>query len=119
MKLWKKRYCNKVFSSVMAVVVAFGAFPANDVHAEQSLAVESRTSFVNERTKEFNDDWQFCLEPKGSPEEINYDDSEWTDVTLPHISMSTAGLWAIIPMVIYHLVLILQIMWYATVRQKM
>lgn len=84
MKLWKKRYCNKVFSSVMAVVVAFGAFPANDVHAEQSLAVESRTSFVNERTKEFNDDWQFCLEPKGSPEEINYDDSEWTDVTLPH-----------------------------------
>ncbi len=84
MKLWKKRYCKKVFSSVMAVIIAFGTFPANHVHAEQSLVARYGISYADERTKEFNDDWQFCLEPSGSPEEVNYDDSKWTDVTLPH-----------------------------------
>lgn len=54
MKLWKKRYCKKVFSSVMAVIIAFGTFPANHVHAEQSLVARSGISYADERTKEFN-----------------------------------------------------------------
>ncbi len=48
------------------------------------MVARSGISYADERTKEFNDDWQFCLEPSGSPEEVNYDDSKWTDVTLPH-----------------------------------
>ena len=48
------------------------------------MAEKPHQYFENERTKVFNDGWGFCLEPTGDPEEVNYDDSQWTEVTLPH-----------------------------------
>ena len=84
MRLWKKKCCKKALSTAIAVIVAFGTFPTSEVHAEQSLAEKPHQYFEDERTKVFNDGWGFCLEPTGDPEEVNYDDSQWTEVTLPH-----------------------------------
>ena len=84
MRLWKKKCCKKALSTAIAVIVAFGTFPTSEVHAEQSLAEKPYQYFEDERTKVFNDGWGFCLEPTGDPEEVNYDDSQWTEVTLPH-----------------------------------
>lgn len=84
MKLWERKCCKKVLAVVMAVVIVFGAFPASAVYAEQSAEVKSVFSDVGERTTVFNDDWVFCLQPEGSPEEIDYDVSSWTNVTLPY-----------------------------------
>lgn len=36
------------------------------------------------RTVDFNDDWLFALEPEGRVQNVDYDDSEWRQLDLPH-----------------------------------
>lgn len=73
----------------MADVLTVCVCPVSGVQIRQAeaavqQAASAEISFDNEKTMSFNEGWEFCLEPERSPEEADYDDSGWEEVTLPH-----------------------------------
>lgn len=88
-KILGKTCSKKMCSVLMAVVLTVCACPVSGVQIRQAeaavqQAASAEISFDNEKTMSFNEGWGFCLEPEGSPEQADYDDSGWEEVTLPH-----------------------------------
>ncbi|MCI8306735.1 MAG: DUF4982 domain-containing protein [Lachnospiraceae bacterium] len=87
MKLSFRKRCGNLLCLVLSAGVLTGAIPYRcaDAHnpANEKRDVES-LSFAAEKTVSFNDGWSFGLEPSGKPETVDYDDSGWEYVTLPH-----------------------------------
>lgn len=79
-----KKYFKKISALIMAAVIFAGIIPADNVCADNSGDVREEVQYSSERTVEFNDGWLFSLAPSGNPEEAEYDDSSWKEVTLPH-----------------------------------
>ena len=86
----KKR---KILSLIPVLVLTAGIIPSSDVvktNASEIKAAIDNTYSAHEfngditDTKEFNDDWKFCLEPEGDASDKDYSESGWSDVTLPH-----------------------------------
>lgn len=87
--IFGKMRCKKLCSVIMAVVLTVCACQASGVQEKQAeaaveQAASKEISFADEKTSSFNEGWEFCLEPEGNPEEADYDDSGWENVTLPH-----------------------------------
>lgn len=87
MKLSIRKRCRNLMCLILSISVLICAEQDRCAYAQNSANEKQGAesySFSGEKTTSFNDGWSFCLEPSGNPEDISYDDSEWTAVTLPH-----------------------------------
>lgn len=87
MKLSIRKRCRNLMCLILSISVLICAEQGRCAYAQNSANEKQGAesySFSGKKTTSFNDGWSFCLEPSGNPEDISYDDSEWTAVTLPH-----------------------------------
>lgn len=95
LQVWKKRKRTwaRISSVILAVTMAFGSIPQTLLTADAAQRAPQEhmetvwslnDSGMEERSRNFNKDWLFQLEPSGSPQQKAYDDSAWRSLSLPH-----------------------------------
>lgn len=96
MKRKMKRIVPAVLSAAMAVSsvpgAAFGApvvMLLSEEGTDTQMVSDPETVYVNsfnssERSQDFNDNWRFYLGDAGGAEAVNFDDSSWRTLDLPH-----------------------------------
>ena len=96
MKKKTKRVVPALLSLVMAVSSVPGpAYAAplvtlfSSAEDDTQMVSDAETVFVNfydgsVRSQDFNSNWKFFLGNAGNAQEVNFDDSKWRAVSLPH-----------------------------------
>ena len=87
-----KQRLKKLLAVVLSAAMCLPMLPAETVKADTTvggvtfLEPESVgvTELGSERSTLFNDDWKFFLGEVNSAQDVNFNDSSWENVTLPH-----------------------------------
>lgn len=86
-----KQRLKKLLAVILSAAMCMPVFPAEAAIAAESGGVifnepESVgvTELGSERSTLFNEDWKFFLGESNSAQDVNFNDSTWENVTLPH-----------------------------------
>ncbi|MGN1345824.1 MAG: glycoside hydrolase family 2 TIM barrel-domain containing protein, partial [Eubacteriales bacterium] len=79
----------RILSSLMAAAMVAGSALFLPVQAEETSAGEPETITISSgsdltRESSFNEGWKFYLGTSSTAQNVNFDDSSWKSVTLPH-----------------------------------
>ncbi|MEG1287301.1 MAG: Ig-like domain-containing protein [Clostridium sp.] len=80
----------KVISLLLASVIPITSMgvPVSANDSKEVIKIEKEVSTLqaseDERKISFNNDWKFILDEQNGAAEVNYDDSAWRNLTLPH-----------------------------------
>lgn len=78
------RLSKKTFSHFFVIIMAIQLCLTLSSCAVNSDAEFSAAKNLVTRTTDFSKDWLFAHEPNGNVQDIDYDDSEWRKLDLPH-----------------------------------
>ena len=94
----KQRLWRRLAAGVLAGVLVFSSLPARAEaeSASDTICGEEETVSVGNatelgRAQNFNEGWKFYLGTSGTAQNVNFDDSSWDSVTLPHDFSITQG----------------------------
>lgn len=85
----ERKLLKHLSAAALSAVLVFTSIPFT-INAEVTGTVEGTAETVKvssgstERERNFNDDWKFYLGDNSSAQNMNFDDSNWDAVTLPH-----------------------------------
>ncbi|MCI8786852.1 MAG: leucine-rich repeat protein [Eubacterium sp.] len=86
-----KRRFNKLLAVILSAAMCIPALPAETVNAANDPGViflEPESVGISElgsdRSTLFNDDWKFILDDPVGAEGVNYSDTQWENLNLPH-----------------------------------
>ncbi len=87
-----KQSFSKLLAVLLTVSLCVPSFPAERMQAaetdsiswsaEETIPVKSAVS--EERSSNFNEGWKFYLGDSSTAQNVNFEDSSWTDISLPH-----------------------------------
>ena len=95
-----KKKTKRVVPALLSLVMAVSSVPGpaygaplvtlfSSAEDDTQMVSDAETVFVNfydgsVRSQDFNSNWKFFLGNAGNAQEVNFDDSKWKAVSLPH-----------------------------------